>query len=159
MAPSYGPGARQPARVVLDVGSNLIQNGCKRSTRRPPQFLCNPLVVHHHPRDVEWSYLLVRLGIVPAKTLVTPIRQLGQRHGIRNSPAGIVDRIARRLAAHLERNKASQIVGMKRVSRLMAVSPEADVAQRQSRRMSMQPIRKDALFRRAKLARASQHAA
>ena len=71
----------------------------------------------------------------------------------------IVNRFGGRIAANLPRNQQREIVGMKCVPDLEAARAESNVTQGKASGVGVEPIRKDALFRGAKLAGPREHPA
>jgi len=125
-----------------------------------PKSRSASLARHGHPGHVVGALASVGFGTVRAEGGVAPGRELRQREGIRDSPAGGVEPLpVHARGGHLRIEQGGQVARVQGVPNLFALPAETDVAQWLPAQMGVDPVREDALVGRAELAGAGQDSA
>lgn len=139
---------------------DFIQNLLQRGLRLPVPLPRSQCGIQHHPRNVERAGTGIFSNIVLTETRTAPIRKLRERPAAGSTATEVLHaHLASAITPHLREQHRDEITRMQAVANLAALAVEADVSQRTSAQMGIDPKLKDTLVGFAKLSSASQHAA
>lgn len=155
----------EPFGVGFRMVGDFLENGTDRSGWLPVPSSFRDAGIQDHPWDIEGAGLgksgrwKVESGRVGAKPVFAPAAELGQGHGVINTPCN-VDNGRGRVGGlgELTDNEGHEVAGMQAVAHLMPLSPKTDVLKGASRGPRMNPVTEDALVRLAKLSGSSEYA-
>src|ERR1700722_3643065 len=140
----------------IGMRRDLLQNLSQPNLRLPPCGFKRLAGIQNQPRNIIWTLGAIGHRLMRPETLIAPIRQLPQRHRIRRA-ARNVHQLSLLATIQLNIHQASKIARMQGVAHLKSPTTKAQILDRTPRRVSMQPVRKNALLRCAELSSSRQY--
>lgn len=145
------------------MGGDAFEDSCAGDLGSPVPGAMGEVGVEDQPSDVHGAVGAVADGVRAArKAVVAPSGEFGEGEAVEQSAADVAEAgLGRRAGAslHLLDEKAGEVLRVKGVSDLQAVTAEAEVAQGAFFTPGVDPVGDDALIRAAELAGAGEDAA
>src|SRR5438045_5022139 len=142
--------------MLRDLFKDLVQ----WYARSPIPLAARSRCIQHHPGKIVGATGGFASDLVFTKARRAPGTQLSQRHRRRDTAANVLHSLTAAIGRlHLSPDQRGEVTWVQAIAHLMSCAIEADVAQRPSSQVRIDPERKNSLVRFTELAGAGEHTA